>query len=195
MKRKEFRLVVDLFKIYYKKVSKKDNFKLFMSDNRAKMIENFIQSFKSITKSKILQEEYLSKYFDYQFNYWYKRDAKYGQGTSIQLEWIIGKKAIKRWEEVDKKYLTWIISKNLKKDHKILIKKKQNKDYIVTELNEVDELEKQRSFNTVKGFWNCLINTTLYNHKSIHCMECNKSSKCKDLLEKKHPLIFKKRGY
>jgi hypothetical protein len=194
MNKKEFRIVVDLFKLYYKQITGNGNFKLYMSDARAKTIYNFISDFKSITKSKILQKEFLEKFFDYQFNYWYKKDAKYGQGTSIQLEWIIGKKAIKRWVEQDKKHLDWIIRKNLKKDHKI-IKQKENKDYLVTELNYADEKEKKRAHNSIKGFWNCLINTTMYNHKSELCMVCKKSMECKQLLKKKYPQIYKKRGY
>lgn len=196
MRKKELKLVVELYKTYYKQITNNHSFRMHMSDNRATMVYNFINNFLDLTKSNFVQEDALKKFMEFQFNYWYKRNAKYGAGTSIQLEWIIGKKAIKRWEEADKKYISWIIRKNLKKDHKIVVKKKDNQyDSVALNISIVEEFEKERFFNTVKGYWNCIINTTMYNHKSEFCMQCNKSSKCKDNLKSKFPKIYKKRGY
>jgi len=196
MRKKEFKIVVELYKTYYKQITKNEGFRLYMSDSRAKMIDNFLDNFYELTQSTFLQEDALKKFMEFQFNYWYKRNAKYGAGTSIQLEWIIGKKAIVRWEKANPKYISWIIRKNLKTDHNIVVKKADNSySQMVVKISDVEENEKERFHNTVKGFWNCMINTTMYNHKSSFCLSCDKSMDCKENLQKKFPKIYKKRGY
>jgi hypothetical protein len=195
--RTELRLVVDTYKFYYEKVAKVQNFVFKNSDSRMVVITNFILEFKEVNQTKLLQEVALKKYFDFQFNYWYKRDAKYGRGTSIQIEWIIGRQAIDRWKKVNKKYMSFIVRKNLKTDNDFTTKevKIENWNNLLIEINPTEEFNKSKFLNKDIGFEACLLTTNLYNHKSPSCLSCNKSLDCKSRLKIIFPKIYKIRGY
>jgi hypothetical protein len=198
---KDLRLVVDLYKYHIIQITKNASYKFKMTPTRNQMILNFIELFKSMTNSDFVAEDNLRKFMEYQFNYWYKHDAKYGKGTSIQIEWIIGSKAIERWKsrtDKQKKKTDFIIRKNLKKDVKFSeVDKTASDDYkrILLKVRDSEENEKARFYNTSKGFSYCLISTSLYNHKSKYCSLCNKSSECKKYLEENFNKVYKVRGY
>lgn len=200
MRNKDLRLVVDTFNYYYKSVTKNESFRFKMTDSRKVMIEDFISTFKGESGTTFVQEDYLRKYMEYQFNYWYKQDAKYGQGASIQIEWIIGKKAWKRWEsrtDKQKDKTDYIIRKGIKKDVEFKRTKKYNEGFgaMLVEVTPTEEIEKKAFFNTAKGYVNCIVNTTMYNHKSELCLKCKFRKKCKQELESQHPNVYSLRGY
>ncbi len=196
MKKSELRLIVNLFKLYYSSVFKTKNFRFAITDSKEKTIEGFVVSIKKITKSPILQEDYLKQYFEFQFNHWYKHTVVSKSVKNIQIEWIVGKKAIDRWNRSDRALSSFIVRKNFKTDIDVREKiKKEDYNNILLNLNNIEENEKERFHNTVKGHYNCIINTTLYNHKSLNCLNCSKRTDCKKLLKSEFPKIFKKRGY
>lgn len=193
--RGDLRLVVDTYKFYYEKVNGMNNFIFKMTDSRAKMIENFIIQFKDLNKTKLLQETSLKRFFDYQFNYWYKRDAKYGKGVSIQIEWIIGKQALDRWIKLNKTHISYVVRKNLKKDVDFSTKETKKENWKLIEPQDYDESRKKRFLNSDIGLESCTLNTNMYNHKSKNCMVCIYSSECKELLKEIYPVIYKIRDY
>lgn len=191
----DIKQIIDLYTYYYKNVNKLEYFIFKMTPSKKKTVIGFIQEMKRITNSE-LQEDYLKLYFDYQFNRWYKKDNPYGKGISIQIEWIIGKKAMGLWLGSDKKYRSFIVRKNLKTDVSFVHKfKKENYKNILVSGNAVEENNKKRFFNSNQGFSYCLIATTLYNHNSKFCSDCKSAVKCKGELLSEYPKIFKMRGY
>lgn len=200
MRNKEVKLVVEKFKYHYKAITNDESFRLNMTENRLTMTLNFIKEMKNFTNSPLLGEDYVKSFMEFQFNYWFEHEGKYGRGTSVQLEWIIGKKALKRWFERSEKFkraTNKIVRKNLKKKVKFKLDGVRNEGWSKTmlELREVDEFEKGMFFNTAKGFVNCTLNTTLYHHKSKFCMECKYKNKCKEQLKEQFPIVSKLRGY
>lgn len=195
MSRSETRLIVDLFKKYYSAIFKLPNYRFNMTDNKHTSVKNFIAEFKKLTKTNQLQKDYLQKYFEFQFNHWYNYDSK-SDMSRIQIEWIIGKKALERWKKSDPIISAYIVRKNLKTDIEIkVVQKKENWKSILVEVNMVEESDKMRFYNTNKGLDVCLISTTLYNHKSSLCAGCKHKVICKDYLKKLYPKIYKMRGY
>lgn len=200
MRNKEVRLVVEKFKYHYKAITNDESFRLNMTETRLTMTLNFIKAMKDFTNSPLLGEDYLKSFMEFQFNYWFEHEGKYGRGTSVQLEWIIGKKALKRWFERSEKFkraTNKIVRKNLKKKVKFKLDGVRNEGWSKTmlELREVEEFEKNMFFNTAKGFVNCTLNTSLYHHKSKFCMECKYKNKCKEQLIEQFPIVSKLRGY
>lgn len=196
--KKEFRTVIDLFRNYYIVITKNENFRVSMSDSRAKVVEGFIVDFKKLYSTNILQDKILKSYFDFQFNYWYRKDAKYGKGTSIQIEWIIGNKAVERWKNDSKRYLSFKVRKNLKKDNdftKIRKKVDVKRLSVFIEVQEREERLKAKNLNMENCLEICTLNTTLYNHKSSNCMSCKFKKECKKNLKSMYPAIYKLRGY
>lgn len=192
---KDIRKIVGLFKQYYKAVNKIDYFVFKMTPNKQKVIINFCTELKKITKSE-LQDDYLKSFFDFQFNRWYKRDMPNGKGVSIQIEWIVGKKALDLWLKADKVKMAFVVRKNFKKDvtFERTIEKEDYRNVLV-ETNVVEESDKGRFFGSNLGFSYCQIATTLFNHKSELCGKCKSSKKCKELLSVDFPKIYKLRGY
>lgn len=199
MRNKDLRLVVDLYKYYYASICKIDNVIFKMTDNRLKMTLDFIQKCKDFNNTKVLGEDYIRSYMEFQFNHWYRHDGKYGKGASIQLEWIIGSKAWKRWisrTEKHKSKTSFIVNKDLKKNVKLKrFKFDEGFKLRILKLNDEEEEEKNLYFNSSKGFINCTLNTTLYNHKSKFCASCNFQTKCKDELKERFAKVYKIRGY
>ena len=200
MRNKELRLVVDTFNYYYKSITKNESYRFKMSDNRKVLIENFIARFKAESSSMILQKDHLNLFMEFQFNYWYRKDAKYGKGTSIQVEWIIGNKAFKRWNdrtEKQKRATPYLVRKKLKSEVKLKKRTKDNEGWLKSflEIKSWEEQEKEMFHDTFKGLTNCLINTTLYYHKSTWCSKCKNKMKCKAELRESHPIVYSKRGY
>lgn len=196
--RKELRDVVDTYKFYYSRVSGKNNYIFKMTDSRAKMIENFVIAFKELNQTKLLQETALKKYMEYQFTFWYKKDAKYGKGTSIQIEWIIGDKALERWINLNKKHISYVIRKTLKTDVDLKpkpVKKDSKWNSALLELSRIEEIDKAKFLNEEGGLEYCILTTNMYNHKSPNCMLCNFSTDCKKRLKVIYPKIFEVRGY
>lgn len=195
--RKDFRLVVDTYNFFYKTINKKENNVLKMFPSRIKAIENFIEKFKNEFSVNFLQKDILDRYFEWSFNYWLdKENSKYGN-KGIQIEWIISNASITRWKQANKKYVTYILGKTIRKKFNYEKRKgyKENWDNIFLKINPLEEIEKEKFHNTQKGYMNCSIFTTLYNHKSSNCLKCKYSINCKDNLKNEYPKLFKKRGY
>jgi hypothetical protein len=161
------------------------------------MIDNFVNEFKNFNQTPILQETSLKKFFDFQFNHWYKRDGKFGKGVSIQIEWIIGKQAVERYKSVNKKHMSFIVRKNLKADNDFTTTdvKKENWNELLININQTEEFNKAKFINKSIGFENCLLTTNLYNHRSSNCLVCKFSTDCKKKLKILYPKIHKIRGY
>lgn len=200
MRNKEVKLVVEKFKYHYKAITGDESFRLNMTETRLTMTLNFIKEIKNFTNSPLLGEDYVKSFMEFQFNYWFEHEGKYGRGTSVQLEWIIGKKALKRWFDRSEKFkraTNKIVRKNLKKKVKFKLDGVRNEGWskTMTELRPIEEFEKEMFFNTAKGFVNCTLNTTLYHHKSKFCMSCKYKDKCRVELKEQFPIVFKLRGY
>lgn len=193
--RKLIRFIVDLYENFNQQIGGNPNFKCRLSDNQAKMIDNFILTLDKDVGLYRVDDQYLIEYFEFAFNHW--RTFK---GT-IMLEWIIGKEAYKRWVNRNKKTFRYKLRKQIKKDVVVkttFVKKKVSNGIwkeILIELNPVEESFKEQFFNTTKGFTWCYVNTTLYNHKSPLCAVCKNSTVCKKALENEHSNVFKLRGY
>lgn len=211
MRNKDLKLVVDLFKFYIVQITKDESYRTRLTDNKEKVILDFIEEIKKETNSTFLSEEYCRTFVEYQFNVKYKSSGQFGRSykngvgaKSIQIEWIFGKAAIKRWRDrtdKQKAKTDYIIRKGLKKEVEIKeFKREVNKerDELVEHLqnvNDIEEFEKERFLNSTKGFVNCQINTTLYNHKSTSCSVCKYSVKCKALLKSYFSKVYKARNY
>lgn len=172
------------------------NFSKFLKDN----------------KKYYLTIDWLFDYFNYQFSYWnFIKESKEKNGGfyAIQLHWVLGKKALKRFDEKTQKDIYFYHSSffpkfKIKKED--LIKKLQEKELLEIEeekeddkiivfnnLNKREEEIKQKRYNTIEGFQVCLNFTTLFKFNSPSCKNCFYKENCKKVLKKNYPKIFQKR--
>ncbi len=199
-----FRMVINMYLNFAKQVSNNPHIEFSCTDNEGVMIDNFIREMnEEVGNEKILGNNHLINYFEFQFNYWLSKKVERKSSKMIDsinthpyISWIVGKKAILRWKSRDKKKSKYAIKLGLKKEVKLKSNQFRSEwKKIIIEINKIEEEVKNKFYNTKKGFLYCYINTTLYNHKSPFCSLCNKKEECKETLKKEHFNVYKVRGY
>jgi len=196
-KKAELRMVIDSFKHFYMKTNKLERFFVKMSDKREEFIYGFIEKFKEQTCSPEIQIHALNKFVEYQFNHYIAVNAWSGAMT-IRVEWIFGSTSLKRWSEVDKRKASYHVRQKFKMMVDLTVDVRPPKDIfnrLYIEINQVEENDKLRFLNTDLGIESCILTTTLYNHKSSHCLNCAFAKHCKDILKEMYPRIYELRKY
>lgn len=189
--------VIKFYQYFYRKRFNSINYKFHPSDKASKSIDTFLNICNKNYNLKLIGTSFLYDYFIYQFNYW--RDAKleacYGK---FRIELVIGKKAFDRFFNNERDDM-WVIEKSeiielygFKKEDLV----EQEKPIKLQNYKGNHEIAiKQLYHNTDLGFYQCIENTTMYNHKHTCCMLCNFKSDCKKLLKDNFPKIYEARGY
>lgn len=160
-------------------------------------------------KEYYLNIDWLFSYFNYQFTYWdYIKEQKKlnGEICLIQLHWILGQKALKRFKNKTQKdsyfYHTKFLQKyKIKKENlieylenkKLLSIEDNEEKKVFNELNIKEEKLKLKSFNTIEGFYICLNYTSLYKFNSDVCIKCKYRKECKDYLKRNYFKLYQKR--
>lgn len=199
---KVYKIICELYTEFFRQVSLNKNF-TYIPRNYGNLKEQLI----IVRFIRWLKEDYneqfdinfLVDYFKFQFSHYSGIQTKYGKNI-IMLHWIIGDKAIKRWKtrDVRKK---WIVRVKLRNEVELKLVetfnriKKQDKinQSIFTKIQNYEEEDKIRFFNTIKGLNYCMLMTTLYNSKSELCSRCNFKEPCKKTLNENHPKLYKLR--
>lgn len=186
---------VKLFDHFYSRIYRGSHFKLDLSIGRQqKVLENFnklICNHLNMPQSYI-PVNYLISLYAFAFCYF----ASLKTERRVSFNWIIGKKMFQRFKEKKdgSDYYTdkFLLEYNINLDD---IRSALHEDGVIAEgLDPAEENEKLR-FHGEARLFNCLVQTTLYNHRSVNCLACENKTMCKVLLKKKFPKTFKKRGY
>lgn len=112
-----------------------------------------------------------------------------------KIEHITSKKGLERWEKVKDWFEIKIGKECLEKSNKNKLKI-SNAIKPLLELKkiiDVEEEEKKAFYNELEGFILCLDSTSLYNPRSILCVKCKYRKKCRRILKKRIPYLFKYR--
>ncbi len=188
---------------YHKSISKiydylynktyRSNFKLDLSiNNQKKQVENFLRLLANHYQLPSVGINYLIDYFCYSFAIRAEQNTK----RKISLNWIIGKKMFDRWLKKPDEY-QWQYKKYIKEfDINIdRIKDELHEEELISaKLDPAEEREKGRLVGEAQ-LYNCMLHTTMYNHKSVICLTCDNKKLCKKMLREKYPRIYKNRGY
>lgn len=186
-------ITIDLYQEMFRQCSLNSSFVFKPNKNEVKMTIKFIKFLKEKYKKHELNTDLLIQYFEYQFSR-YSGTYSYGYGKNkIMYSWVVGIKAIESWNsrDISKKWLVQYklnnevvlrLKKTYKSKNNILRENKRLMNFV--ELSPVEEIEKQRFYNTELGFVHCYNTTTLYHQKSIWCSGCDNKDKCVELLEK-----------
>lgn len=183
--------IVDLYELFYRKFTGKKKFKLDLNKKKQeKIIDNFISKLDENYSIASIGIDFLVRYFLFQFYYWKNKNIK----RNIQIEWVIGKKALDRflYNGFNEKF-EYFINKENTIDFSPIYHKfaKQNYQPNFNEESKRERVEKLRFFNTEKGLVNCLENTSLYNPDSDLCIQCKFQEDCKKLLKENYFKLYK----
>lgn len=122
-----------------------------------------------------LGEWFVWNYLCYQFTYWTSKRTRFDH--KIQVSWILGPKAIERWNNKPESW-NYYVDEFLKKKA-IRRPTAYHKAEGLALLNEDD---RKRYSSQVDGFLSC-INEDLYNERSITCLTCKNRQICKKMIE------------
>lgn len=184
--------IVIIFEHFYNKFYKQ-SFKLDLKKNRQEIVlDTFLHLLSTNFNIASLNSNFLITYMSYSFSKFSNLDLK----RNISFSWIVGKKMLNRFlsRNEQEQYFSDQFLKEYSIDVNQLKAKLAEKEISVNVLDHAEETEKLRFYGEAK-LYNCLQNTTLYNHRSVNCLGCDQKQFCKKLLKETYPRIFIKRGY
>jgi hypothetical protein len=185
-----------LFDYFYNKVYKGTNFSLDLSvNNQFKVVESFKKLLANYYPIESLDTNFLIFYMAWSF----KNRAEQLVKRKISLNWIIGKKALGQFvnRNTDSDYYVdkFLLENNIKfSELNFRLHEVSDDEDKAISIDQIEEAEKLR-FEGQGRLYNCLLNTTMYNHRSVNCLGCEMKTTCKALLKQKFPATYKKRGY
>lgn len=157
-------------------------------------IRNFIKTLIKEYGEESIGKNFIYDYFCFQTNYWINLNTRFGK--RIPVSWFLGKKAFERWKNNPEPDLYHAHqTANQLGIHIGLIYGEKKSLIKALVLNTAEENEKNRFYNTDRGFLNCIESTTLYSHLSKACITCKFKNDCKELLRANFYKIWLKRGY
>ena len=173
-KQRLFRFAVDLFIDLLEQVTKRRvNYKCNNADTAS--WDSFVETF-----GDNIGEEFIRKFTEYGIQSWFNPGAKRDYSRAVRFNWIFGSAAVKRWNALNAETRTWVVRNSLKTDYKInTLKRITQVPELVIKLRPVEEKFKSEYYNTNRGLLWCIANTTLFHHRSPHCINCKFKENCK----------------
>lgn len=190
-----FKDVVNYYQHFYSHFYGNREYIFNTTPKSQKLIETFLDFYQKKSKGKtILGSNFLWKYFIFQFNYWDGIEIEEKNFSNrIVPAYILGLKAIERFEQRNQEF-DWAIE-NTELVEKYKIPKVQLNQTLKPIKDYNEKAIKQLNHGTDRGFNNCLVFTTLYNHREPLCLTCIFKDNCKKVLRGTYPSLYKKRGY
>lgn len=143
-------------------------------------------------------EDFVRRFILFQLQCRYGDRARVSRKTlsRTRLTWMVSKAAIKSWEKVYPTSATRFTAGGLKSRFDVsTLKNETELPALLVRLIDREEKAKAAFYGVNKGFTWCIVNTTLYHHRSPWCATCKFKIPCKKLLGTNYPLVFKIRGY
>lgn len=171
------------FEFFNVSLSNDKNFIFKPHSRERKLIENFTNFLIGEYHGSI-GEEWLYRYFVFQYEYWRTKKTRLGSTGLAQIAWIIGKDAYSRWEK-RQTYFWYFCQQNFLKFNSAV--NFTNFSYYINKhekkkINQnIEDIERKRYLNTQQGLIHCLSYTNLFNPNSEFCIKCNNSVICKKI--------------
>ena len=193
-----FTAICLLYQDLYSQTSCNSKYIYTPNRNDKVLIIRFIGYLKDNYNTTQTGENFLIKYFRFQFSRY--AGVRTPKGTnSVMIGWLIGKKAIAAWEarDINKHYVVnYKINKQfqlslntaLQSLKKVNVTIKTNK--FLNDTHEYEEVEKRKYLNTEEGYIYCLQFTTLYNPNSKNCSNCRFSDNCINRLKTNYQQLY-----
>ncbi len=211
--------IIELYEKNQQRLSGNSKYTFALSDKRNEYLDKFIDRIKK--EVAVVGVDLLRSYLSYAFGTYAGRGVKTNP-SAFYCTWIISFTLFKKFLN-DSSGKKWYVKKTLRHErHKLIATgrdvgegKKKVKAVALkvnfetsiereqrvslqrtqfTELNDLEEEEKERYFNTTKGRIWCIDFTTLYNGDSSFCKKCKFKEGCKETLKTELPNLYKMRN-
>lgn len=194
--------VVDLYPKFFINLTGNTKYKFKLDDGKSRQIDLFINQIKKNTKIEGIDSSFLNEYFTFTFGR--VKDKKFkGRKNAFPFSWIIGKNPLDIFLKTDKakKYVlkkefikTAVIKDKVIKTTKEEKEEKEHKKDFLLRLKNHEENEKQKFYNSQKGFLWCVDFTTLHNPLSDLCQNCKFSEQCIELQKQNYKEVYRTRN-
>lgn len=179
--------------MFLRKLWGKDDFVYEATGPELVTIDKFLGVLDEHVGIESVGHRFMFDYFSFQLNYWVNMDTRFGK--KIPLTWFIGKKAISRWFENTEDNQDLFFAHRTAEQLGLRYRPSEPPRRKASELRAYEETEKNRYFNSNKGFVHCLSETSLFNHNSKSCKKCDFQKDCKSVLKSRYYRVYLKRGY
>lgn len=198
----------EIYQLFYRGVTLRHDYVLPENRTNEIALNRFVDYLEKGRGLESIGVDWLVDFIELSFHWWYKKKDRLHElhgHTSIKLNWIIGISAMDRYEKMgDRRNLAMYLQTRIRKDVGLGVRRKLNR--ISTEsirdnqawlllAETAEEEEKKRLYNKPEGLFWCKANTTLFNHVSTLCAACYNRTRCKELLKKEFPKLYRLRGY
>lgn len=177
-------IIIDLYSFFYKRMYKGTSYDFDKeSELHNKQIDSFLQA---LQEDKVIAgPNWLIDYFSFQWNYWI--DASTKTKKKVMLSWIIGQKALDRWNNKHESYQYYykrnlyyifeITTEDVRRSITIGIQNQQPDP-----ISEAEESEKLVYQDGIERLVHCMEFTTLFHPQSPICDKCQQQDSCKEIL-------------
>lgn len=175
------------YEYFYTKISGNLSYVFRPTLSEEAMISNFL-----LKVGEDAGESFLFKYMCYQFHYWHDKDTRFGKGK-IQLGWVIGEKAMSRWngsKEDHWYHYSTDLSKKFGVSKNDLNPVNSSKLLDVTSIPRHEEADRMLYHNTKKGLIFCLDFTSMWHGGSNACNTCDNVIECKNMMKTKLSAVY-----
>ena len=159
--------IKEIYEEVYRKFSNEKMFELNMENDRTrKYLLNFYNVFNK-QYGESVDENLILNFIVLQFRCYEHAKTRFGK-NHIYLNWILGKKALSRWERKKDSWLYWndefIKRYNIDRPKQICVNNEEGKNFF-------NNIERRRFYNTERGLLHCVELDLFdrYNKKCIHC--------------------------
>lgn len=156
-----------IFEEVYKKFS---GFQLYEMNLENELTKKHILSFHSLLQEKYrgsIDEDFLLNFIVFQFRIYENANTRLGRGK-VYVNWILGKKALQRWEKKPENWLYW--NNIFIKKHSIKIKMPKVEENLPS-IKFTEHIERKRFYNQERGLIHCR-ELDLFNRYSRECLKC-----------------------
>jgi len=164
-----------IFEEVYRKFSAYEIYELNLDNAKIKQyVDSFIYQLKKKYNGSI-DDEFLLQFIVFQFSQFENAKTRLGTGK-VYVNWILGRRALERWENKSKNWLYW--NQLFIRKHNIRLRKDKvevDKD----SLRVTNSLERKRFYNTERGVLHCQ-ELDLFDQFSKECILCKFKHICKD---------------
>lgn len=172
--------VCHFFEYFFRKVTGYNNYNFKPTKNDLVTLDKFLDVIDTDYEGiQSIGYNFFYQYFTFSFSHQVEMKLKYSSqfGNAIMFNWIIGKKAYKRWKTKPKEF--WYFYKDFIQNYNISLKDLDKGVKIEeTSLKLVQNRERERYYNTERGFLNCLSENLRYSNNKF-CMFCKYKRRCK----------------
>jgi hypothetical protein len=161
--------IIDTYQELYRKTSKNTVFVFKPEQKQRTAIENFLKLVPSTA-----DEEWIREFLIFQFSRYADQDTRLGKGR-IQLNWVIGKKALEKWNSRTSGQLYH--TNKFRASHKIQISKKKVEK--IPANNFYLNNERRRFYGKERGLIHCA-ELELFEKENEVCKACKNYKICKN---------------